>query len=130
LFEATSIRTQDRSNFVLGSATISGEAFMLDSSNPFFLAESTATSPAILDQRLVKRCHIQLPDTSKPMSAICYQECFYSYVRLFTSLEAAQRAAARLVARGNTVVFTQVAKGLVLWVLETEAQVASKPVVR
>lgn len=103
---------------------------MLDSSDPFFLAESAATSPAILDQRLVKRCHIQLPDMPKPMSAIYYQGYFYSYVRFFASLEAAQRAAMRLITKGNTVVFTQVAKGLVLWVLEAEAQVASKPVVR
>jgi hypothetical protein len=130
LFGATSIRTQDRANLALEFATISGEAFMLDSSDPFFLAESAAISPTILDQGVVKRCHIQLPDMPKPMSAIYYQGCFYSYVRFFTSLEAAQRAANRLVARGNAVVFTQVVKGLVLWVLEAEAQLASKPVVR
>ena len=103
---------------------------MLNSFDPSFFAESAVASPAILDQRLVRRCHIQLPDLSKPMSAIYYQGRFYSYVRFFTSLEAAQKAAERLVARGNTVVFTQVAKGLVLWVLEVEAELATKPVVR
>lgn len=103
---------------------------MLDSSDPLFMAESAATSLAILDQRLVKRCHIQLPDMPNPMSAIFYQGCFYSYVRFFPSLETAQKAAGRLLTKGNAVVFTQVAKGLVLWVLEAEAQLASKPVVR
>lgn len=103
---------------------------MLNSFDSSFFAESTATSPAILDQRLIRRCHIQLPDMPKPMSAIYYQGGFYSYVRFFASLEAAQKASERLVARGNTVVFTQVAKGLVLWVLEVEAELATKPVVR
>ncbi|MBD2098110.1 hypothetical protein H6F90_23855 [Trichocoleus sp. FACHB-591] len=126
----SSIRTKGRSNQVFGFATIAGEAFMLDSSDPLFMAESAATSLAILDQRLVKRCHIQLPDMPNPMSAIFYQGCFYSYVRFFPSLETAQKAAGRLLTKGNAVVFTQVAKGLVLWVLEAEAQLASKPVVR
>lgn len=102
---------------------------MPDSLDPLLPGAAIAL-PVLVEQRLVKGCHIYLPDTPKPMSAISYEGRFYSYVRFFADLASAQRAGERLVARGNTVVFTQVAKGFVLWVYEAEAQLASKPVVR
>lgn len=102
---------------------------MPDSLDPL-LSGAAISLPILVEQRLVKRCHIYLPDMLKPVSAISYQGRFYSYVRFFADLASAQRAGARLAAKGDTVVFTQVAKGFVLWVYEAEAHLASKPVVR
>jgi hypothetical protein len=95
---------------------------MLDHLNSQLSAQSPASAPLILEQKAVKRCHIYLPDTPKPVSAILYKGQFYSYVKFFPSSEAAQRAAERLILRGNPVILTRIAKGLVLWVLELEAQ--------
>lgn len=91
---------------------------------------SPDSAPIILDPKTVQRCHIYLPDTPKPTSAIAYQGQFYSYVKHFPTAELAQRAANRLLLRGNSIVFTQVSKGLVLWVLETEAYPASKHLIQ
>ncbi len=78
----------------------------------------------IIDQKLVINCHIYLPDTPKAVSAICYNGDYYSYVRLYPNVEAAQRGVDRMLSLGNTVVLTQVRKGLVLWVLEPDARLA------
>ena len=102
---------------------------MPDSPDPL-LPGGALSLPVLLDQRAVKRCHILLPDTPKPTSAISYQGRFYGYVRFFLDLESAQRAADRLINRGNMVVFTQVARGFVLWVYEAEAQLATKSLLR
>lgn len=90
------------------------------------LSSEPATAP-ILDKAAIKSCHIYLPDTPKPLSAIVYKGQFYSYVKVFRDLEAAQRAATRLVVKGNSVVWTSTSKGLILWVLEPDAYLASKP---
>uniref|UniRef100_A0A832M3G1 Uncharacterized protein n=1 Tax=Oscillatoriales cyanobacterium SpSt-402 TaxID=2282168 RepID=A0A832M3G1_9CYAN len=78
----------------------------------------------VLNGKSVKNCHIVLPDEPKPISAIWYGNRFYSFVRAYSDLDAAHRAAERLITRGNTVVLTQVRKGLILWVFEPDAQLA------
>ncbi|WP_448560501.1 hypothetical protein [Trichothermofontia sp.] len=78
----------------------------------------------IIDQKLVINCHIYLPDTPKAVSAICYNGDYYSYVRLYANADAAQRGVDRMLNLGNTVILTQVRKGLVLWVLEPDARLA------
>lgn len=83
----------------------------------------SATEPApIFAQKLVDRCHVLLPDESKPTSAIFYDGQFYAYVKFFPSLEAARQKAELLIQRGNAAILTRVPTGLVLWVLEPDAQ--------
>lgn len=94
---------------------------MLD--HPASASFDFASTP-VLSQKLVQRCHILLPDTPKPISAIFYQGKYYSFIKVFPSAEAAQRAVERSVQKGNSVVLTQVPKGLVLWVLEPDAKLA------
>lgn len=84
----------------------------------------TPTPTPIVDRRLVRTCHITLPDTPKPISAIAYNNKLFSYVKFYPTLEAAQRASARMIKHGNQAVLTQVPRGLVLWVLEPDAQLA------
>lgn len=91
--------------------------------------DSTEPVP-IFAQKLVERCHIVLPDTPTPTSAILYEGRFYGYVKFFPTVEAARRAAERMTDRGNAVILTRVPKGLVLWVLEPQAQLAQKPFAR
>jgi hypothetical protein len=88
------------------------------------LPESFVTSQVALmiKRNSFKNCHITVPDLPSPIGAIQYQENFYSYFRYFSSLEAAQRVAQRLISSGNVVVLTQVPKGLVLWIFESDAQ--------
>lgn len=81
--------------------------------------------PPIIDRKSVRSCHIQLPDTPKPVGAIVYHGQFYGYVRFYSDLEAAGRACNRLQQKGNPIVLTQVPKGLILWVLEPDAKLAS-----
>lgn len=95
---------------------------MLDDLTAASSGSSMEPNIPLLPQRLVKCCHVQLPDTPKPTSAIVYQGRFYAYVKRFPTLEAAQRGAQRLVQRGNAVVLTQIPKGAVVWVLELDAQ--------
>lgn len=102
---------------------------MLDDAFAGLGDESKTYTPVILRQKAVKSCHINLPDTPKPISAIFYSGKFYSYVKCFPSLELAKKGAMRLMERGNAVVLTQAPKGLVLWVMEQDAQLATKPVV-
>jgi hypothetical protein len=84
--------------------------------------QNTAEAAPIFAQKLVDRCHVLLPDESKPTSAICYEGQFYAYVKFFSTVEAARQKAALLTKRGNTAILTRVPKGLVLWVLEPDAQ--------
>lgn len=76
----------------------------------------------IFVQKLVDCCHILLPGTDKPSSAICYEGQFYSYVRFFSDVAAARQKAELMHQRGNVVILTRVPKGLVLWVLEPDAR--------
>lgn len=85
---------------------------------------SFTESAPIFAQKLVDRCHVFLPGESKPTSAICYDGQFYAYVKFFSTPEAARQKAELLVQRGNTAILTRVPKGLVLWVLEPDAQPA------
>lgn len=78
----------------------------------------------VLDGKTVKNCHVTLPDVPKPTSAIWYANRFYGFVRAYTDIAAAQRAAERLIKRGNPVVLTRVRRGLILWVFEPDAQLA------
>ncbi|NJO43651.1 MAG: hypothetical protein HC769_03240 [Cyanobacteria bacterium CRU_2_1] len=89
--------------------------------------ESLTEPTPIFAQKLVDRCHVLLPDTPRPTSAICYEEQFYAYVRFFPNAEVGRQKAALMTKRGNTVILTRVPKGLVLWVLEPEAQPVQKP---
>jgi len=76
----------------------------------------------ILSQKVVDKCHVLLPDTPIPTSAIIFEDQFYVFVKFFPTVEAARRAAERMTNWGNTVVLTRIPKGLVLWVLEPEAR--------
>lgn len=89
-------------------------------------AQPVRLNPAIpiVDGKLVKNCHIRLPDYPKPVGAIIFGGKLYSYVRFYPTMDAAQRAAERSMSHGNLVVLTQVQKGLILWVLEPDAQLA------
>ncbi|WP_143467612.1 hypothetical protein [Leptolyngbya ohadii] len=80
----------------------------------------------IFSQKLVDRCHVILPDTPKPTSAIYYDGQYYAYVKCYPTLEAARRKAEMMSQRGNTVLLTRVPRGLVLWVLERDAKPVSK----
>jgi hypothetical protein len=82
--------------------------------------------PMVLAQRSVQRCHIDLPGVPRPTSAIVHNGQYYAYVRFFPTLEAAKRPVERLIAKGNAVILTKVPKGFVLWVLEPDAQPATK----
>ncbi|WP_421656809.1 hypothetical protein [Leptothermofonsia sp. ETS-13] len=86
------------------------------------MTDHSPASALILDRKLVKTCHITLPDTPKPVGAIAYNDKLFSYVKFYPTLEAAQRASERMIKHGNMVVLTRVPKGLVLWVLEPDAQ--------
>lgn len=78
----------------------------------------------ILDHKQVRTCHVVLPDVSKPVGAIAFNNQFYSYVKFYPTLESAQRASERMAKLGNRVVLTTIPKGLVLWVFEPDAQLA------
>lgn len=80
----------------------------------------------IFVQKLVDCCHVLLPGTEKPTSAISYEGQFYTYVKFFPSVEAARQKAELLTRRGNAVILTRVPKGLVLWVLEPDARPVPK----
>jgi hypothetical protein len=84
----------------------------------------------VLARQAFKTCHVQLPDLPDATSAIYYNRQFYCYVRFYPTVEAAQRGAQRLMDRGNPVVLTQVPKGLVLWVSEPDATLATKSNIR
>lgn len=85
-------------------------------------ASIASRSVMLLNGKSVTNCHIFLPDMTKPVPAIRYDSKFYSYVRLYSDMESAQRAAARSILRGNEVILTQVRRGLILWVFEPDAQ--------
>ncbi len=80
----------------------------------------------IFTQKVVERCHIVLPDTPQPTSAVCYNGQYYAYVKFFPTTEVARHKAALMTQRGSTVLLTRIPKGLVLWVLETDAQPVAK----
>ncbi len=81
-----------------------------------------AISIPILQGKSVKNCHITAPDLPKPVAAIFYEGKLYSYFRRYDDVDAVQRAATRLIARGDLVLLTRVRRGLVLWVFEPEAE--------
>jgi hypothetical protein len=76
----------------------------------------------IFAQKAVERCHIALPDVPEPTGAIHYGGQYYAYVKFFPTVEIARQKAALMTQRGSTVLLTRVPKGLVLWVLEIDAQ--------
>jgi hypothetical protein len=80
----------------------------------------------IFSQKLVDRCHVVLPDSPQPTSAIYYEGQYYAFVKFFPTVEIAQQKAALMTQRGNAVLLTRVAKGLVLWVHEPDAQLAQR----
>ncbi|MEB3335887.1 MAG: hypothetical protein VKJ46_00370 [Leptolyngbyaceae bacterium] len=83
-------------------------------------------TPLTLDVSTVKRCHAQVPDLDRPVPAIAYRKQFYSFVKSFPSLEAAERVAQRLLASGDSVILTRIARGVVLWAWEPEATLVQK----
>ncbi|MCU0568730.1 MAG: hypothetical protein MUF49_19295 [Oculatellaceae cyanobacterium Prado106] len=84
--------------------------------------------PPIFIQRLVDKCHVLLPGTPKPTSAIIFEGEFYVYVKVFSSIEVARQKAALMMGRGDRVILTRVPKGLVLWVNEPDAQLVKRKV--
>lgn len=99
---------------------------MVDGLSSEFQDEVSERSLSSVEQKLVKRVHVHLPDTPTPTSAIFYNEQFYAYVKFFPNLQAAERAVERLTMRGNSVVLTRITKGFVLWVLEPEARLVER----
>lgn len=87
-------------------------------------AASSSKIP-VLSGKTVKSCHVIVPDLPKPVAAIAYAGEFYSYFRCYQDVTAVQRAAVRLISRGDRILLTQVRRGLILWVLEPDAQIAS-----
>ena len=80
----------------------------------------------IIMQKVTDRCHVVLPGTAKPMSAITFDDKFYIFVKFFPSDAVARQKADLMVSRGNQVVLTRVPKGLVLWTLEADAELVNR----
>lgn len=80
----------------------------------------------IVMQKVTDRCHVLLPKTAKPMSAISFEDKFYIFVKFFPSDTVARQKADLMVSRGNQVVLTRVPKGLVLWTLESDAELVNR----
>lgn len=80
----------------------------------------------IVMQKVTDRCHVVLPGTAKPTSAITFDDKFYIFVKFFASDAVARQKADLMVSRGNQVVLTRVPKGLVLWTLETDAELVNR----
>ncbi|MEB3233044.1 MAG: hypothetical protein VKJ64_18715 [Leptolyngbyaceae bacterium] len=78
----------------------------------------------ILPMQEVKRCHVQVPDMPKPIGAVSYNGCYYSYVMAYAEEDAAHRGAQRLIQKGNEVLLTTTPRRLILWVQEPDAQKA------
>ena len=95
---------------------------MLGRSGPQASGSEPIESTPIFSQKLVDCCHVRLPDTPRPTSAIHYEGQYYSFVKFFPTLESARQKAALMTQRGNLVLLTRVPKGLVLWVYEADAQ--------
>jgi hypothetical protein len=84
----------------------------------------------ILMQKVTDRCHVALPGTAKPTSAIAFEDKLFVYVKFFISETTARQKAEMMVGRGNQVVLTRVPKGMVLWVLEPDAELVNRRVTR
>jgi hypothetical protein len=80
----------------------------------------------IVMQRVTDRCHVVLPGTAKPTSAITFDDKFYIFVKFFPSDAIARQKADLMVSRGNQVVLTRVPKGLVLWTFEADAELVNR----
>jgi hypothetical protein len=80
----------------------------------------------IVMQKVTDRCHVVLPGTVKPTSAITFDDGFYIFVKFFASDAVARQKADLMVSRGNQVVLTRVPKGLVLWTLESDAELVKR----
>ncbi|GEM_PF-2881424 len=76
----------------------------------------------VFAQKALDRCHVMLPDSTHPVGALIYENQFYVYVKFFDNDDKAKHVAQKLVERGNEVILTRVRKGLVLWVLELDAE--------
>ena len=76
----------------------------------------------VFAQKALDRCHVVFPDCPNPTSAIIFESKYYAYVRFYANQHKAKQAAQRLIGKGNEVILTRVRKGLVLWVLEPDAQ--------
>lgn len=76
----------------------------------------------ILPIKTLKRCHILLPENSRPVGAVFHHNCYYSYVMAYTVDAAAQRGASRLTEKGHKALLTRAPRGLILWVAEPDAQ--------
>jgi hypothetical protein len=80
----------------------------------------------IVMQKVTDRCHVLLPGTDKPTSAITFDDKFYIFVKFFASDAIARQKADLMVNRGNQVVLTRVPKGLVLWAMEPDAELVNR----
>ncbi|MDX2096725.1 MAG: hypothetical protein SFW36_03030 [Leptolyngbyaceae cyanobacterium bins.59] len=90
------------------------------------LPEDTTLTPLVLEANAVKRCHVQVPDLPRPVAAIAYRKQFYSYVKSFPENEAAEKAARRLLAKGDSVILIPSPKGMALWAWEPDAEPVRK----
>ncbi|MBW4517233.1 MAG: hypothetical protein KME11_18660 [Timaviella obliquedivisa GSE-PSE-MK23-08B] len=75
---------------------------------------------------MTDRCHLVLPGTAKPTSAITFDDKFYIFVKFFPSDAMVRQKADLMVSRGNQVVLTKVPEGLVLWTLEPDAELVNR----
>lgn len=80
------------------------------------------SAPMVLTRQAVQSCHIWLPNEPKPIGGIVYADRLYSYVRFYSDSNSALRGWERLTQRGNISLFTRTAKGLVLWVFESDGR--------
>ena len=78
----------------------------------------------IFAQKAVERCHVLLPDMPTPLGAIHYEGEYYTFVRVFPTVEIARHKADLMRQHGNSVLLTRIPKGLALWVLEPDAELA------
>jgi hypothetical protein len=79
----------------------------------------------VLESRAEYRpCHIVLSDSNERTAAIALAGEYYSFFRVEKSEARAQAICAKLMQRGHRPVITRVPKGLAVWTLEPNAQVA------
>lgn len=83
---------------------------------------SAAPSTPILDSpRQYRLCRIRVPDLEGPLSAIVFEDRYYSHFQVVQDLDQLQRVAAILRNRGDQMIATQTEKGYTIWVWEPGA---------
>jgi hypothetical protein len=76
----------------------------------------------ILERTQYRSCHIQVPEDSQRLAAICVDGQYYSFFRLVKDRQKTLQISDRLAYHGNGVIITQTVKGDALWLYEPNAQ--------